>query len=64
MNPCFLQGTGDLEIEIRMDAEADEFWSYVGNKKNQRWTWYALERNTGVVLHGITEGGLMKAVRS
>ena len=50
MNPCFLQGTGDLEIEIRMDAEADEFWSYVGNKKNQRWTWYALERNTGVVL--------------
>ncbi|MGR0480194.1 MAG: IS1 family transposase [Candidatus Electronema sp. V4] len=25
-------------------------WSYVGNKKNQRWTWYALERNSGVVI--------------
>jgi IS1 family transposase len=31
-------------------VEADEFWSYVGNKKNQRWTWYALEKNSGVVI--------------
>ncbi len=37
-----------LEIDIR--AEADEFWSYVGNKSNQRWTWYALDRATGVIL--------------
>ena len=39
-----------MEIEIRTDVEADEFWSYVGNKSNQRWTWYALERSSGVVL--------------
>ncbi|MGX9726467.1 MAG: IS1 family transposase [Candidatus Electronema sp. VV] len=38
----------ELEIEIRV--EADEFWSYVWNKKNQRWTWHALERNSGVVI--------------
>ena len=31
-------------------TEADEFWSYVGNKKNQRWTWYALERESGIIL--------------
>jgi IS1 family transposase len=27
----------------------DEFWSYVQNKGNQRWTWYAMERQSGVV---------------
>jgi insertion element IS1 protein InsB len=52
VNPYFPSGPGasPLEVEIRRDAEADEFWSYVGNKKNQRWTWYAIERETGVVL--------------
>ena len=39
-----------IEIEIKTDAEADELWSYVGRKKNQRWTWYAVERKTGVIL--------------
>lgn len=37
-----------IEVEIR--TEADEFWSYVGKKANQRWTWYALDRETGVIL--------------
>jgi insertion element IS1 protein InsB len=27
-----------------------EFWSYVQNKGNQRWTWYAIERQSGVIL--------------
>lgn len=31
-------------------AEADEFWSFVGKKSNQRWTWYALERGSGLIL--------------
>lgn len=31
-------------------AEADEFWSYVSDKSHQRWTWYALERETGIIL--------------
>ncbi|MGE0083937.1 MAG: IS1 family transposase [Desulfococcaceae bacterium] len=47
-----MTGTGktqDLEVEIRTDAEAGEFWSYVGSKKNQRWTWYAVERNSGII---------------
>jgi insertion element IS1 protein InsB len=55
VNPYFtpgLDGTSSagIEVEIRTDAEADELWSYVGNKKKQRWTWYAIERNTGVIL--------------
>jgi insertion element IS1 protein InsB len=37
-----------IEVEIR--AEADEFWSFVGDKSNQRWTWYAVERASGIVL--------------
>jgi len=28
----------------------DEFWSFVQNKDNQRWTWYAIERCSGIVL--------------
>ncbi len=47
VNPYFMPDNGifsGLEIEIRTDAEADEFQSYVGNWGNQRWTWYAIER--------------------
>ena len=50
MNPYFLPQADGIEIEIKTDAEADELWSYVGGKKNQRWTWYAVERKTGVIL--------------
>jgi insertion element IS1 protein InsB len=39
-----------MEVEIRTDCEADEFWSYVGKKSNQRWTWYVIERKTGIIL--------------
>jgi len=28
----------------------DEFWSFVQNKSNQRWTWYAIERQSGCIL--------------
>ena len=31
-------------------AEADELWSFVGKKSNQRWTWYAVERGSGLIL--------------
>jgi len=44
------ESADELEIEIRTDAEADEVWSYVGKKQNQRWTWHTVERNTGVIL--------------
>jgi insertion element IS1 protein InsB len=53
VNPHFaacLSGLLPCKLEIEIMVEADEFWSYVGNKKNQRWTWYALEKNSGVVI--------------
>ena len=28
----------------------DEQWSYVGNKSNQRWLWYAIDHATNTVL--------------
>ena len=33
----------------------DEMWSYVGNKKNQCWLWWAIDHKTGNVL-GYTFG--------
>ncbi|MDR2883171.1 MAG: IS1 family transposase, partial [Alistipes sp.] len=27
-----------------------EFWSFVGNKKHRRWTWYAVERKGGTIV--------------
>lgn len=40
----------ELTLEIAYSTEWDEFWSYVGNKKQQRWTWYIVERKTGVIV--------------
>ena len=54
MNPSV--GPREIAVEIRhlidlpMDVQADEQWSYVGSKKNQRWLWYAIDAVTGCVL--------------
>jgi insertion element IS1 protein InsB len=40
----------ELEVEIRLEGEMDEFWSFVQNKSNQRWTWYAIERKSGCIM--------------
>ena len=32
------------------ESELDEMWSFVGNKKNPRWLWHAIDRSTGQVL--------------
>jgi insertion element IS1 protein InsB len=33
-----------------VEVEADEMWSFVGSKKQQRWLWHAIDHQTGVVL--------------
>jgi insertion element IS1 protein InsB len=42
------------EIEVRLcrveEAEADEMWSYVGKKDDQRWLWHAIDHVSGAVL--------------
>jgi insertion element IS1 protein InsB len=44
----------ELEVEIvgpgGLQAQADEIWSFVQNKENQRWLWYAIEKTSGAVL--------------
>jgi len=45
-----MSSVDDLEVEIRFEGEMDEFWSFVQNKSNQRWTWYAIERRSGCIL--------------
>ena len=40
----------ELEVHLSYSVEMDEFWSYVGNKKNRRWTWYAIDRKSGILL--------------
>jgi len=44
------QSGEDLEVEMVCEAEMDEFWSFVKNKGNQRWTWYAIDRHSGRIL--------------
>ena len=39
----------DAEIEI-LCLEADEIWSFVGNKKNKRWIWLIIERRTRQII--------------
>ena len=39
-----------MEVEIGYSTEWDEFWSYVGNKANQRWTWYLIEKKSGIII--------------
>lgn len=39
-----------IEIVKVDSAEADEMWSFVQNKGNQRWLWHAISHETGEVL--------------
>lgn len=47
-----LNADGGLEVrlELALETELDEQWSYVGNKSNQRWLWYAVDHATNTVL--------------
>ena len=40
-----------IEVKVEcVEVEADEMWSYVGNKSNQRWLWHAIGHESGKVL--------------
>ncbi|QTA84444.1 IS1 family transposase [Desulfonema magnum] len=47
-----LEHTENIEVDILKaeEAEADEMWSFVGKKENQRWLWHAVDHKTGKVL--------------
>lgn len=39
-----------VEVHRIDEAEVDEMWSFVGNKKDQRWLWHAIDHRTGTIL--------------
>ena len=41
----------EVEVVIRLadEAEADEMWSFVQRKQNQRWLWHAIDHPSGKV---------------
>jgi len=41
------------DLERAGEAEVDEMWSFVGNKGNPRWLWYAIDHHTGKVLASV-----------
>ena len=42
--------TDSVDIIKVDEVEADEMWSFVQNKSNQRWLWHAISHDTGEVL--------------
>jgi insertion element IS1 protein InsB len=42
----------NLEVLVQRagEAEMDEMWSFVGNKKQERWLWHAINHQTGEIL--------------
>ena len=40
----------NLEVAIGYSAAMDAFWSFVETKTNQRWTWYAMDKRSGIIL--------------
>jgi len=51
VNPFFdLSKINSLDIELKLGVVSVEFWSYVGNKSNQLWTWYCIERSSDIIL--------------
>jgi len=51
VNPNYQPNKAGTMIELVCEeAEMDEQWSFVGNKSNQRWIWYAVEHSTNTIL--------------
>jgi insertion element IS1 protein InsB len=57
-----------MRVELACsEAEMDEQWSYVGNKFNQRWLWYAVDHATNIVLafvFGKRKDDVFKALKA
>ena len=53
VNSRLLRSLDPEQVEVMVhkveDAEIDEMWSFVGNKRQQRWLWHAIDHHTGKV---------------
>lgn len=45
-----LQPTAIDVVQYVEEAELEEMWSFVGNKKQQRWLWHGINHQTGQIL--------------
>jgi insertion element IS1 protein InsB len=54
VNQPLLDAIAPSDVEVVLyrihDAEADEMWSFVQRKKEQRWLWHAVDHRSGQVL--------------
>jgi len=54
VNYEYLMELGDQELEVEItsgtEAEMDEMWSFVHDKSQQYWLWWAIDHNTGTPL--------------
>src|SRR5438093_4803941 len=60
MVACFAACPEDLHVQLparptavvmsRLEAEADEMWSFVGKKANKQWIWIAMDAKTRQVI--------------
>ena len=51
VNRAYIESQESKELEIDIisveEAEMDEMWSFVGDKKHECWLWWAIDHNTG-----------------
>lgn len=40
----------EIVVQRVDEAEMDEMWSFVGNKKQERWLWHAIDHQSGEIL--------------
>ncbi len=47
-----MQNPGETAVKLEkvQEAEADEMWSFVRKKSNQRWLWHAIDHASGTTL--------------
>jgi insertion element IS1 protein InsB len=54
VNHSLIAGLSTSHVEVVLqpvaEAEVDEMWSFVGQKKEPRWLWQAIDHRTGRVL--------------
>jgi hypothetical protein len=60
MVECFIACPDDLHVQLptrptavvlsRLEAEADEMWSFVQKKANKQWIWIAMDAKTRQII--------------
>ena len=60
MSLLFMTATLLKQNKTKKQLEVDEFWTYVGNKKNKVWLIYAYHRATGEIVTFVWENVIQR----